>query len=613
MVDRVNLFRDVNVRAQRLFNDHVSSIVVMSGNGRSVLFSLLGGLALTMTLACGSSTQALTIGGSGDAADPRNPPFNAVPNDGEDDREQLQAWIDAGCASPSKLLYLPPGDWHVTRRPQLGATNIGSLRITCDGLTLVGAGRASRIVMKGSAVLPANFRAPADWWVFDIRGKGVTIEGIAIDGSQRSDTGEQTHLIQIVGPARDIELRRLYLNLPVLAAPEGSVGCKPAKTDADFNTRMCAVPNHGSVLCKDLGDRPRCSLSNGAYTVLGWFQGGDCIRSLGEVATPVNGVSITDNYAAECHRSFVAFQRNSRNFTITGNVTKKVTDQIIDQEPTGTGGIGNVLIMGNRLERGGAAAQGGAAISLTGNGPGTEMGDAMIVSNNILDGGIITFNVSRVSIEHNVINGQPSAKNAAPVVQVIKVTDSLRLIGNDIDRPAGSVPGNVVDMAIHNSGWPSDVTIALNTFRQNTDGHAINMEGVQNVTVVDNMIHCNQPTGDKFHAVFGSGIPPAADNPNTPEDETRPAVPIDGLIVSQNRARGGCKSLVTVASRVNARAGAVTVTENQTKGFSTGVEFIGSPGVKPRISDNLFEGTAPVSFVKGPPGFTFDGSNGPQP
>src|SRR5690349_10552104 len=266
MVDPLNLFRNAISRGQRPFNDNISSTVIR-GHRRFSMLSLLAGLALAMGLAGGSSTQALTVGGSGDAADPRDPPFNAVPNDGEDDREALQAWIDAGCASPSKLLYLPPGDWHVTRRPQLGATNIGSLRITCDGLTLVGAGRASRIVMKGSAVLPTNFRAPADWWVFDIRGKGVTIEGIAIDGAQRSNTGEQTHLIQIVGPARDVELRRLYLNLPVLAAPAGSVGCKPAETDADFNTRMCAVPQHGSVLCRTLGDRPRCSLSNDAYTV----------------------------------------------------------------------------------------------------------------------------------------------------------------------------------------------------------------------------------------------------------------------------------------------------------------------------------------------------------
>ena len=202
----------------------------MPHNGKNLICCVLTALALMIAVGARDAGQALTIGnGPSDALDPRNPPFNAIPNDGQDDREGLQKWIDAGCASTNKLLYLPAGDWHVTRRPLPGATNIGSLRITCDGLTILGAGRASRIVMQGSAVLPANFRAPADWFVFEIRGKNVTVEGIAIDGSQRSNTGEQTHLIQLIGPVQDAELRRLYLNLPILTAPAGSVNCAGAK------------------------------------------------------------------------------------------------------------------------------------------------------------------------------------------------------------------------------------------------------------------------------------------------------------------------------------------------------------------------------------------------
>jgi hypothetical protein len=84
----------------------------MRSDPKKLVLRLLIGLALTMIATCGGGTKAaaqsaqtLTIGGgSGDALDPRNPPFNAVPNDGGDDREQLQAWIDAGCASPNKLL-----------------------------------------------------------------------------------------------------------------------------------------------------------------------------------------------------------------------------------------------------------------------------------------------------------------------------------------------------------------------------------------------------------------------------------------------------------------------------------------------------------------------------
>jgi hypothetical protein len=579
----------------------------MEMNPKGVLTRTVMLVALVTTLAAPAQrAHAWTIGGGpSDALDPRNPPFNAIPNDSEDDREKLQQWIDAGCASASKLLYLPPGDWQVTRRPELGVGSIGSLRIPCDGLTILGAGRASRIVMKGSGVLAANFTGPADWWVFDIRGSGVTIEGIAIDGAQRSNTGEQTHLIQLTGPARDVELRRLYLNHPVLQPPEGAVNCKPAATDPDFNTRMCMVAEHGSVLCKTLGDRPKCSLAQGTYTLLGWFNGGDCIRSLGEVATPVNGVTVSDAYAPECDRSFIALQRASYNFTITGNVTKKVSDQIIDQEPSGTGGIGRILITGNRLERGGPNAQGAAAISLTGNGPGAEIGDAMVVSNNILDGGIITFNVARISIEHNIINGQALAANKTPVIQVIKTTDSLRLVGNEIDRPATSGSGAVILASVHNSGWPTDVTMALNTIRQNTDGDVIDMDGVQDVTITGNTMQCNQPTAGRFDAIMGHG---AIAGPNAP-------IPFEHLIVSQNRVRGRCKTLVRVAPQGTVPVGAVSITGNQTKGMSVGVLFDGNllPAIKPRISDNLFEGTAPANFVKGPVGFSFNGENGPQP
>jgi hypothetical protein len=293
-----------------------------------------------------------------------------------------------------------------------------------------------------------------------------------------------------------------------------------------------------------------------------------------------------------------------------------VTDQIIDQEPSGAGGIGKILIMGNRFERGGAAAQGGAAISLTGIGTGADLGDSMVVANNVLDGGIITFNVARVSIEHNIINGQALASNQEPVIHIVRHTESLRLIGNEIERPAQAGPGVVILARVHNTHWPTDVTMALNTIRQNTNGNVIEMNGVQNATLVDNTIHCNQPTDDAYVAVVGKSVPPAADDPDTTADETRPPVPLEGLIVSQNRARGRCKTLVQLDPHATpVPVGAVTVTENQTKGFSLGVHFTGSilPSVKPRISDNLFEGTPPANFVQGPPGLTFDGSNGPQP
>ncbi len=111
---------------------------------------------------------------------------------------------------------------------------------------------------------------------------------------------------------------------------------------------------------------------------------------------------------------------------------------------------------------------------------------------------------------------------------------------------------------------------------------------------------------DTFAAILGRSVQP-------------PLALIDGLIVSQNRVLGRCKTLALLSPYINTKpflpVGSVSITENQTQGLSVGVAFDGPilPLVKPRISDNLFGGTAPANFVKGPPGFTFDGSNGPQP
>jgi hypothetical protein len=135
---------------------------------------------------------------------------------------------------------------------------------------------------------------------------------------------------------------------------------------------------------------------------------------------------------------------------------------------------------------------------------------------------------------------------------------------------------------------------------------AIELIGAQNVTIADNRIQCNQPTAHAFAAISGRSV-------------QTPLALIDGLIVSQNHVGGRCKTLALLAPFINTRpfvpVGSVSITENQTQGLSVGVTFEGPilPLVKPRISDNLFLGTAPANFVKGPPGFTFDGSNGPQP
>jgi hypothetical protein len=114
-------------------------------------------------------------------------------------------------------------------------------------------------------------------------------------------------------------------------------------------------------------------------------------------------------------------------------------------------------------------------------------------------------------------------------------------------RPEGAHAGDVIGLSVHNTGWPNDVTIALNTIRQDADGHAIRVLGAQNATITANTIQCNQPTAGTYAVVAGQSVVPQADNPDTLQDETRPPLPLDGLLVSQNRAHGRCKALVLAA------------------------------------------------------------------
>ena len=138
------------------------------------------------------------------------------------------------------------------------------------------------------------------------------------------------------------------------------------------------------------------------------------------------------------------------------------------------------------------------------------------------------------------------------------------------------------------------------TAHLNTNTPVIEMNGTKNTSILDNILHCNQPTLNTYDVVSANAAKP-------------PVPKIDGLMISQNRVRGRCKSLLFATHSENAPNDAFSITENQTKGLTNGVEFEHTPLVKPRISDNLFEGTDPANFVKGPVGFTFDGSNGPQP
>jgi hypothetical protein len=150
---------------------------------------------------------------------------------------------------------------------------------------------------------------------------------------------------------------------------------------------------------------------------------------------------------------------------------------------------------------------------------------------------------------------------------------------------------------------------------QRTNADVIVLEGAQQVTIADNAIECNQTTAGNMVAILGRNAPAQSDDVNTKsENEARDAVPLEGLVVANNRARGKCSEFVRVTpGSTPIGVGAVSIIGNQTKEFAIGVRFPDSnltpPTIRPRITNNLFEGTPIGQFVV-PDSLQCDGENG---
>jgi hypothetical protein len=211
--------------------------------------------------------------------------FGAVPNDGIDDRDVLQAAIDAAQAGPH-CLQLGAGTFHVTRRQTPGTNSIASLRIT-GTLALRGQGEGvTTVAMLGPGTCSgcSGFPNPTDWHLLAVTGgTGVSVSGLTLDGSARTNTNEQTHLLQLNGPTQDVLVEHVTFRLPVI----------------------------------------------------GPSSGGDCIRLLGTSTLWVRNTIIRNVTGVDCDRSFVGVQRGVDGLVVESSESMKVGDQAIDFEPSG--------------------------------------------------------------------------------------------------------------------------------------------------------------------------------------------------------------------------------------------------------------------------------------
>lgn len=376
----------------------------------------------------------------GDCIDPRS--MGAIPDDGLDDREAIQAAIDSAEVT-HKTVCIGPGHYAIAKDPALGATHIPSLKISGDGITLSGAGESqTKLVMMGGK---AN-----DWTLLDVTGSHHHVTALYLDGTDRGQTdSEQTHLLQISGPATDIVLDHLRFTLPQQTG------------------------NHG----------------------------GDCLRFLGnEPIDPtkpqelIDGVTVTDSWLDDCDRSGIGVQRGVSHVTFRDVYVRKAGDQALDMEPTGNGEIRWFTFTGGALLTGHA----GIAVTLTGNN--TDAYNLILDSVDI-DGQIFMYRTQDVTLRGLHV----TAAGAAPLA-AIKEGAGIIVEGGYYERTDVTKPGPVISFSAHAGNYPTDVVIRDVRVVQRTDAPAIKSDPMVGLDVDGGTIDCLGPTANTKPAILGTDL-----------------------------------------------------------------------------------------------------------
>lgn len=448
--------------------------------------------------------------------------FGALADDGADDREGLQAAVQAACNAGGGVIRLRAGLYELGPNPQPGATNVESIAVRCSNVRITGEGLSTVLQATGDS-------AGRDWNLIQIRSapnstapvRNVEIDNVLLSGAGAYNTPEQTHLIQIgVGPIEGVSLHHVWFYHPVRAKLDGS----------------------------------------------GNEKGGDCIRMLGGPSKSVRFTQINDNQFINCDRSSISFQRGVHDTIIDSNVFLSVGDQHIDQEPSGNGPLGRLVISSNLFLFG---SQGSHSITLTGTAI-AEPSSEIVLSQNVLYGrGIALMNVQRTIISDNVI--MSTVDNAEGVIHARKSNIDVLLRGNFIERLPGSAPGPVVSVVPYSSGFPSRWKIDGNRMVSNVDGFMINADSIAHLSVVNNDMEYRGPAAGVYSAVRLIAS----------------LAPVDNAQVFGNRASGPFGSVLQL-SPTPFPIGAVSAVGNMSQGALTGIQCKNGTYSKPVVHASYY-------------------------
>ncbi|HEX6685795.1 MAG TPA: hypothetical protein VF062_23670 [Candidatus Limnocylindrales bacterium] len=370
----------------------------------------------------------------------------------------LQAAIDAAQAGP-RCLVLGAGTFHATRKQTAGTASIPSLRISST-LAVRGEGRnmtALALLGPGSCSGCSNFPAPAPWQLLAIgngttSATGVSVRDLTLDGSQRTNTGEQTHLLQLNGPTQDTVIEDVSFRLPVI----------------------------------------------------GPSAGGDCIRFVGTPTLWVRDTTIRNTKGIDCDRSFVSVQRGVDGLVVESSESVKVGDQAIDFEPTGGPAfecqpiVKNVLMRDLTLRRGTTA---GVTVAIFGDGCAVAQ-NVTLTDSVIDDGGVLIVDVRDVTLSR--LHLRNPGGTGAPTVHAFKRVVNLRILDTVIERLAGTGTGNALKVNAQSGAYPTDVLLSGVRVEQATPGTLVHGANLAKLYIINSQLVYTGPAGTD-HAVVVTG------------------------------------------------------------------------------------------------------------
>lgn len=207
--------------------------------------------------------------------------------------------------------------------------------------------------------------------------------------------------------------------------------------------------------------------------------GGDCIDSSGGATAINQRVNIINNLITGCHRDSVDFQRGYQHYNIVGNhfVADPGTNQMIDNETTSNGVVGQTYIAYNFFD--GRAAATKAHMSLSGYGEQYRL-DGVNVNGNVMIEAYPgpTINNARIWFTNNrIVMAEDPGGGAGtdPMVYFTRRSEDIWIAGNYFWRgPTGGSDKSMIEIGSQPTNCisggptckPSNVWVMDNTMHQ---------------------------------------------------------------------------------------------------------------------------------------------------